>query len=108
VDWVSLQYKKTPTYGLPIRVVSAAESQDYEDAAALVEELDLVISVPQAVVHLAGALGKECWCLVPDQVRWIYGIEGEKHSWYESVRLYRNWDSEIEQVIRDLSLRYAP
>lgn len=107
VDWVSLQYKSTPTYGLPIKVVSyAAESDDYEDTAALVNELDLVISVPQAVVHLAGALGKQCWCLVPDSSRWIYGIEGDQHNWYGSVRLYRDWETEIDQVIRDLSLRY--
>lgn len=109
VDWVSLQYKDSPTYGLPIHVLKyAAETHDYEDTAALVSELDLVISVPQAVVHLAGGLGKECWCLVPDATRWIYGIEGDQHQWYGSVRLYRDWDNAIDNVIRDLSLRYAP
>jgi hypothetical protein len=107
IDWVGLQYKATPTYNLPIhKIPYASESNDYDDTAALIDELDLVISVPQAAVHLAGALGKECWCLVPDQVRWIYGIEGSEHQWYGSVKLYRDWESEIDQVIHDLSLRY--
>ena len=107
IDWVSLQYKATPTYNLPIhKIPYAAESADYDDTAALVAELDLVISVPQAAVHLAGALGTECWCLVPDQVRWIYGVDGDQHNWYGSVKMYREWDTMIERVIQDLSLRY--
>lgn len=107
IDWVSLQYKSTPTYNLPIhKIPYAAESNDYDDTAALVAELDLVISVPQAAVHLAGGLGKECWCLVPDQVRWIYGVEGTEHSWYGSVKLYRDWDNMIDNVIRDLKVKY--
>ena len=106
-DFVSLQYKKTPSYDLPIKFMPyAAETNDYDDAAALVAELDLVISVPQACVHLAGALGKECWCLVPDATRWIYGVQGKEHSWYQSVELFRDWETNADEVIKRLQLRY--
>ena len=75
---------------------------DYDDTAALVAELDLVISVPQAVVHLAGALGKECWCIAPDVARWIYGKTGEKHHWYKSVRIFRDWETVTDQIKEQL------
>lgn len=104
IHWVSLQYKDTPDYGLPINTFKyATETQDYDDTAALVDELDLIISVPQAAVHLAGALGKETWCLVPDVHRWIYS--GDEHSWYRSVKLYKGWGTIIEQVKQDLKAR---
>ena len=106
VHWVSLQYKDTPTYGLPIHDFPyATQTEDYDDTAALVAELDLVISVPQAVVHLAGALGKECWCMAPDVARWIYGKEGYKHNWYGSVTIFRVWADITLQVKEELSNR---
>ena len=99
VHWVNLNYKDTETYGLPIHTWPyAIQTQDYDDTAALVDELDLVVSVPQSVVHLAGGLGKETLCIVPDVTRWIYGAEGEDHPWYGSVKVIRGWDTCIEQV----------
>jgi hypothetical protein len=99
VHWVSLNYKDHPNYGLPIHDFKfCTQTTDYDDTAALVAELDLVISVPQAVVHLAGALGKECWCMTPDVARWIYGTEGDKHTWYGSVRMFRDWETMTDQI----------
>lgn len=99
VHWVNLNYKDADTYGLHIHTWKyATQTNDYDDTAALVDELDLVISVPQSVVHLAGGLGKETLCIVPDVTRWIYGAEGEDHPWYGSVKVIRNWDTNIEQV----------
>jgi tetratricopeptide (TPR) repeat protein len=99
ITWVSLQYKDTPDYGLPIHNFPfATQTDDYDDTAALVAELDLVISVPQAVVHLAGALGKECLCMTPDNPRWIYWSAGNNHNWYKSVTLLRDWDTMGEQI----------
>src|SRR5678809_238534 len=66
-----------------------AESQDYDDQAALVAELDLVITVCTAVVHLSGSLGKECWVLVPNKPRWFYGLRDKTLPWYGSVELFR-------------------
>lgn len=103
VQWVSLNYKDHPSYGLPIHEFKfATQTDDYDDTAALVAELDLVISVPQAVVHLAGALGKETWCIAPDVARWIYGKTGEKHHWYESVRIFRDWETVTDQIKEQL------
>ena len=106
VHWVGLQYKDMPTYGLPIHDFKfATQTDDYDDTAALVAELDLVISVPQAVVHLAGGLGKECWCMPPDVARWIYGKTGEKHHWYGSVKMFREWDTVTERIKEALHAR---
>jgi tetratricopeptide (TPR) repeat protein len=65
------------------------QSYDYDPTVALIAELDLVISVTTTVVHVAGALGKECWCLVPEKVMWRYGVEGSDFPWAKSVTLYR-------------------
>lgn len=106
VHWVSLNYKDISAYDLPIHEFKyATQTDDYDDTAALVAELDLVISVPQAVVHLAGALGKECWCMAPDVARWIYGREGEEHHWYGSVRIFRGWETMVDQIKEALNAR---
>lgn len=80
---------------------------DFMDTAALVEELDLVISVDTAVVHLAGALGKPCWLLNRYGSEWRWGTSGDRSPWYRSVTVYRQeqgsaWDDVIARVIGDL------
>jgi Tfp pilus assembly protein PilF len=78
---------------------------DFSDTAALVENLDLVISVDTAVAHLAGALGKTCWILLPDYKtdwRWLTGRSDSP--WYPgAVRLFRqprmgDWASVVAEV----------
>ncbi len=84
----------------------AAESQDIDDVASLVDELDLVISVTTAAVDIAGALGKECWVLVPSKPHWRYGMTGDKKVWYDSVKLYRQQkDWPVQQIRGDLAQR---
>ena len=63
--------------------------ENYDETAALVSALDLVISVQTALVHLAGALGKRAWVMLPVACEWRYGEEGETMPWYPSVRLMR-------------------
>lgn len=65
------------------------QTQDYDPTIALISQLDLVISVTTTVIHAAGAVGKECWCLVPEKVMWRYGTTGSQFSWAKSVTLYR-------------------
>lgn len=98
VSWVSLQYKDPSDdiemfhekHGIEVHHwARAAESNDYDDQAALVAELDLVITVCTAVVHLAGALGTPCWVLVPNKPRWWYGMEGERSPWFSSIEFFR-------------------
>jgi hypothetical protein len=64
--------------------------RDFADTAAVIASLDLVISIDSAVAHLAGALDKPCWLLLPDyQCDWRWLAEGERTPWYPSLRLFR-------------------
>jgi len=96
VDFVSLQYADPSGEieafaGEPnVTVHHWPEAiEDYDDTAALVSALDLVVSVQTAVVHLAGALGKPVWALIPHVPEWRYGATGETMPWYPSARLLR-------------------
>lgn len=85
-------------------------SADYDDTAALVASLDLVITAQTSVAHLAGALGKECWVLVPNPAEWRYGTEGETMPWYSSVKLFRqavkgDWSGPLKAVRDELAKR---
>ena len=118
--WVSLQYKdagkeiaefKSKHPEIDIRQYSYATlTQDYDDTAAMVAELDLVFSMQTGVIHLAGALGKDCWCFVHSRSQWRYGTHTERMMpWYRSVKLYRQardgaWP--FGEAIGDLHKRY--
>ena len=86
---------------------SAIES--FHDTAAIIEHLDLVISVDTSVAHLAAAMGKPTWILInykPD-FRWL--ISQENSVWYDSVRLFRqtldyDWQPVVERVVAELKL----
>lgn len=81
---------------------------DFADTAAIVEQLDLVISVDSSVAHLAGAMGKPCWTLLPRlHCDWRWGRSRADTPWYPAMRLYRqqtvgDWGPVIDQVIADL------
>ncbi len=79
----------------------------YDETAALAGALDLVISVQTAVAHLAGALGKPAWVMLPAVSDWRYLERGESIPWYPSVRLLRqpqagDWPAVIARVADDL------
>ncbi|NML42684.1 tetratricopeptide repeat protein [Ramlibacter sp. G-1-2-2] len=65
------------------------ELRHFGDTAALVEALDLVISVDTSVAHLAGALGRPVWLLLPHVPDWRWLLEREDSPWYPTARLYR-------------------
>lgn len=80
-----------------------AELEDFADTAAAIANLDLVISVDTSVAHLAGALGKPVWVLLPYAPDWRWLMEREDSPWYPTMRLFRqpqggNWDAVFEQV----------
>lgn len=82
---------------------------DYDQTAALVSALNLVISVQTAVIHLSGALGQRTWVLVPACPEWRYQRHGTRMPWYANVTLYRqtvplDWRETIERVATDLAL----
>jgi len=73
----------------PIRIFPREAIDDFEDLAGLVANLDLVVSVQTALVHLCGAIGQTCLTLVPHTPEWRYGASGAAMPWYGSVRLFR-------------------
>jgi len=85
------------------------EMKDFSDTAALIANLDLVITVDTAVAHLAGALGKPVWILNRFDSCWRWFREREDSPWYPSARLFRQpspgeWKTVIEKVAEQLSL----
>ncbi len=70
----------------------------FADTSAIIENLDLVITIDTSVAHLAGALGKKTWLLLPYFPDWRWLLDGERSLWYPSMKLYRQpqigeWDS---------------
>ena len=65
---------------------------DMEDTAALIAALDLVVSVDNTILHLAGAIGQPCWALLAHLPDWRYGLARETMPWYPSLRLFRQTD----------------
>jgi hypothetical protein len=85
----------------------AAELDDFAETAGLISNLDLVISVDTAVVHLAGAMGKPAWVLLPFAADWWWLRGRDDSPWYPSVRLFRQakfgeWDGVIMRVAKEL------
>jgi tetratricopeptide (TPR) repeat protein len=89
---------------------------DFADTAALIDQLDLVISIDIAVAHLAGAMGKPVWTLLPFVPHWKWSLTGNQTPWYPSMRLFRqtsrnDWTPVIARVaaeLRDLAPAIHP
>lgn len=84
-----------------------AEIKDFSDTAALIENLDLVISVDTAVAHVAGALGKHVWILLPYAPDWRWLLNRQDSPWYPTMRLFRqpsrgDWESVVANVLTEL------
>ena len=89
-----------------------AEILDFADTAAIIENLDLVVSVDTAVVHLAGALGKEVWTLLSFTPDWRWMLNRSNSPWYPTMRLFRqpspcDWKSVLQEVRKALVQRSA-
>ena len=92
---------------------TSAMLTDFDETAAIIANLDLVITVDTSVGHLAGALGKPAWILLSKASDWRWLIDREDTPWYPSVRLFRQrqpgeWDPVILNVAIALSKAYAP
>jgi len=84
------------------------ELNDFADTAALITNLDLLIAVDTAVAHLAGAMGKPIWTLLPFVPDWRWLLQREDSPWYPSMRLFRqpslgDWNSVVTRVAETLS-----
>ena len=84
---------------------------DFSDTAAFIENLDLIISVDTSVAHLAGALGKTVWTLLPYVPDWRWMLDREDSPWYPTMRLFRqpspgDWGSVIKRVAEEIKKTY--
>jgi ADP-heptose:LPS heptosyltransferase len=76
---------------------------DFADTAAVIQALDLVISVDTSVAHLAGALGRPAWVLLSHTPDWRWQLDRSDSAWYPTMRLFRqprwgDWDAVFELV----------
>ncbi len=86
---------------------TAATDKDFADAAALVEQLDLVVTVDTGLGHVAATVGKPTWVLLPRPPFWYWGTAGESTYWYENMRLIRqtipgDWTAPFDMVRADI------
>jgi tetratricopeptide (TPR) repeat protein len=84
----------------------------FDDTAGIIENMDLVISVDTSLAHLAGALGKRTWVLLPYVAEWRWLDSRDDSPWYPSMRLYRqvgagDWDEVMQRVKEDLIILSA-
>ena len=93
VDWISLQKDPTPEERTLLTGFEAEEAgsgfTDFQDTAAKIATLDLVIAVDTAVAHVAGALAKPVWVLLPKWAEWRWLIDRTDSPWYPTARLFR-------------------
>ena len=111
ITWFSLQVGERSSDVAKISAPLVDLSPDLTDfnvTAATIAELDLVISVDTAVAHLAGAMGKPVWILLPYAPDWRWMSDGDRSPWYESAALFRqnnpgDWRSVVNDVDNALS-----
>ncbi|MGH8680586.1 MAG: tetratricopeptide repeat protein, partial [Burkholderiales bacterium] len=112
--WFNLQAELDASSPRPFPMVDwMSEVENYADTAALIDALDLVVSVDTSVAHAAAALGKPLWLLAPHNVCWRWEIAGVESPWYPDVRMFRAqkphaWGPVIESVRLALQAPVVP
>lgn len=100
VDLVSLQ--KDSEIDIPSHV-EQPDLGDWLKTKAVIDGLDLVISSCTSVAHLAAAMGKPTWCVIPILPYYLWALQGDKTPWYDSMTLYRqekfgDWDAPLKRI----------
>jgi hypothetical protein len=109
--FVSLQLPR-PDVPPPLTMIDlTAELSDFADTAALMEALDLIITVDTSVAHLAGALGRPVWLLNRFNTDWRWLMDRDDSPWYPTMRIFRqttppHWDDVLIAV--RAALDYSP
>jgi tetratricopeptide (TPR) repeat protein len=105
ITWVSLEYKGDGIPGV-FHWPEITQTKDYDDTAALVAELDHVVSVTTTVALLCGALGKPCDVLVSEHPTWHWSAQGDM-PWYDCLRLWRrdgvSWKPLVSRLSQHLT-----
>lgn len=91
-----------PPEGMWVLDVSAG-IRDFDDTAALIQQLDLLITIDTATAHLGGGLGRPTWVLLPYAPDWRWGLASPQTPWYPNTRLFRQtepnqWQEPIQQM----------
>lgn len=114
IEWINMQYGNVDEEIRAVFKQTGVQihnlfdpTEDLEGLTAYVQEVDVVVSVQQTLVHFAGGSGARCEALIPVVPEWRYGISGSSMLWWESVRLHRqerqgNWHDAIAKVKREL------
>ena len=95
-------------HDLPANFVALdREITSFDDTAAIIANLDVVVTCDTAVAHLAGALGKPVFVMLPHTCDWRYGLASEANAWYPTMRLFRqatrgDWTDVVGRVARAL------
>jgi tetratricopeptide (TPR) repeat protein len=111
--WYCALQKAIPIHGGPGAPVGVpmdnwqSDLRDFADTAALIEALDVVVTVDTAVAHLAGAMGKPVWVLLKHVPDWRWQMDRADTPWYPSMRLFRqpsrgDWETPLSQIVEKL------
>jgi hypothetical protein len=97
-------------YGRAPLINIGAEIEDYDDTMAILDNLDLLVTVDTSVAHLAGAMGRPVWIMLPRAPDWRWLLERSDTPWYPSVRLFRQpsmrrWDDVVQTIATELAAR---
>ena len=116
-DWVCLQKDVRDTDVAILATngrlqVLTDDLRDFADTAALIETLDLVVSVDTSVAHLAGALGKPVWVMLPYNPDWRWLLKRADSPWYPTARLFRqkssrDWAGVVDAIGAEIVLEFA-
>lgn len=118
LQFVSLQYGEVQqdvadvrhALGTQVHCEDSVDNfNDLDGLAALIDACDLVISIDNSTAHMAGALGKPTWLLLPFAANWRWGLNTRSSTWYPTMKLYRqdaplDWGEVFAQVRKDLEL----
>ena len=85
---------------------------DFADTAAIVDRIDAIVSIDTSVAHLAGALGKPLWLMLPFAADWRWFTNTDRSPWYPQARLVRQpspgqWEPVVETVAQALSHEFS-
>jgi ADP-heptose:LPS heptosyltransferase len=116
LQYVSLQ-KELSDFDLKVLEKNAFISNyssyltDFNETAALIDCLDLVITVDTSIAHLAGAMGKRAWLLLSDNADWRWFIDTESSPWYPTIKIFRqeeagDWSRALKRVELELIAQF--